>query len=217
MLSKRATPFRNEHLILAFYLILWLASSFALEFSVLFLYVSAMISSHFKLHHSFTCTTGQRDAESSRCVWPAAVLPQGHITSSGSERILSWEHQSGQWPSQTNPDVMHIRNEGEICKSEILIFLPLYSRAKSLSNQPYSENLRVGTGTACASLAASADTKVPDCPHWCLLPTTTGVSDKHTHVADSRQGRWTCREHAKRHWHRSTFLGFSPITVFFCF
>ncbi|KAF2984520.1 hypothetical protein EK904_003466 [Melospiza melodia maxima] len=33
--------------------------------------------------------------------------------------------------------------------------------AKSLSNQSYSEKLRVGTGTACASLAVSADTKVP--------------------------------------------------------
>lgn len=175
MLSKRATPFRNEHLISAFYLILWFASSFALQFSILFLYVNAMIPSHFKLYHSFTCTTGQHDAGSSRCIWPPAVLPQGHITSTGSERILSWEHHSGQWLSQTNTDVKHIRNEGEICKLETLIFLPLYSRAKSLSSQPYSKKLRVGTGTACASLAVSADTKVPGCPHWWLLSTTTRV------------------------------------------
>lgn len=191
MLSKRATALRNERLILAFYLILWLASSFALQFSIPFLYVNAMISSHFKLHRCFTCTTGQHDANPSGCVWPPIILPQGHIASTGSERILSWEHHSGQWPSQPNPDIMRVRKEGKICKLEILSFLPLYSRAKSLSNQPYSKNLSVGTGKACASLAVSADTKVPDCPPWWLFPTTTGVSDKHTHVADSRQGR-TC-------------------------
>lgn len=156
MLSKRV-PLRNERLILAFYLILWLASSFALQFSSLFLYVNAMISSHFKLHHSFTCTTGQHDAESSGCVWPAIVLPQGHITSTGSERILSESTLASDLP---NPGIMQTRKEGEICKLEILSFLPLYSRAKSLSNQPYSEKLRVGTGKASASLAVCADTKV---------------------------------------------------------
>lgn len=33
----------------------------------------------------------------------------------------------------------------------------------------------MGTGKACASLAVCADTEVPDCPHWWLLPTATGV------------------------------------------
>ena len=43
---------------------------------------------------------------------------------------------------------MQIRKEGKRCKLEILSFLPLYSRAKSLSNQPYSEKLSVGTDKA---------------------------------------------------------------------
>lgn len=69
---------QNECLILAFYLILCLASSFALQFSILLLYVNAMISSYFKLHHSFTGTTGQHDAESSGCVWPVCSTSRIH-------------------------------------------------------------------------------------------------------------------------------------------
>lgn len=43
---------------------------------------------------------------------------------------------------------MKIRKEGKRCKLEIQIFLPLYSRAKSLSSQPYSEKLSAGTDKA---------------------------------------------------------------------
>ena len=43
---------------------------------------------------------------------------------------------------------MQIRKEGKRRKLEVLSFLPIYSKAKSLSDQPYSEKLSVGADKA---------------------------------------------------------------------
>lgn len=85
----------------------------------------------------------QCDAESFSHVWTPIQFSQRCITGTGSERIQSWEHYSGDLPKVTQ-----IRKEGKRCKFEILSFLPLYSRAKSLGDQPYSEGLSVGTDKA---------------------------------------------------------------------
>ena len=141
MLSKLATPLSQKRVA---------------HFSLLS-YPTAL---HFSSQSSFFTVMPFSQAISS-CVIPSLVsmmqsLPQVSDHSYSylrdtlpelGQRILSWEHHSGLWPSQTKPDVTQIKKKGKRCELEILNFLPLYARAKSLSNWPCSE-LSVGTDKA---------------------------------------------------------------------